>query len=105
MQLPRELDERWYNKIKENQEATKMPYISTPERVGREEGLAEGLIKGEINAILKYLSIDLEEKFGAEGVAFAQELRSVQQPDRLLAIKKALRTARSVADLRKHLSD
>jgi hypothetical protein len=100
MQLPPDLDKRWYNRVRETQEANKMPYINTIQRIEREEGLAQG----EIKSALKYLSFDLEEQFGADGVAFVEELHSVKDSDRLFSIKKALRNVKSIEELRRFLS-
>lgn len=52
MEIPEELDEAFYNEIREMEEEKKMPYISTAERIGikkgKEIGLSKGLSKGEL---------------------------------------------------------
>ena len=46
MNLPKPLEVDFWHEIKQYEEEKHMPFITTPERIGREEGLAEGLAKG-----------------------------------------------------------
>jgi hypothetical protein len=73
-----------------------MPYITSTERLAREEGVQEGIIES--------LTLWLEFRFGEDGLAFAQEPKSVTDLAKLRAVQQALPTAKTVEDLRQHLT-
>ncbi len=53
MGLPESLTKQFNTRHKEYEEEKKMPYITTAERIGREEGLREGIQKGLQEGIQK----------------------------------------------------
>jgi hypothetical protein len=93
MELPPALDGRFWDKIKQIQEDKTMPFITTPERIGRQQGLKEGLLKG-IEALL-----DL--RFGAPGLQLMPQVRSFQDADGLENILKKVKTATTFEEVQR----
>jgi hypothetical protein len=67
----------------------RMPFITTPERVGRREGLREG-----IEALLRV-------RFGDEGLRLMSEICDIHEEEKLRAILRALETASSPDEVRR----
>jgi hypothetical protein len=72
-----------------------MPFVTFPERYGREQGKEEGLLKG--------LEVVLRMKFGPQGTDLLPALRQLQDSGRLETILQALEQAASLDDARKLL--
>jgi hypothetical protein len=89
MDLPPALDRMFWREVHEIQEARHMPFMSTPERVGRREGMWKG-----IKACLKI-------KFGEVGLALMPEIEQVYELDKLELILDSIEGAASPEDLRK----
>ena len=68
---------------------------------GREEGLEQGLLKGTRRGLLAGMGPALELKFGSDGVALLSELHEIEDVDVLRKVADAIRTARTVEDLRR----
>ncbi|HYT88164.1 MAG TPA: hypothetical protein VEL76_05555 [Gemmataceae bacterium] len=66
-----------------------MPFMTTPERLGLEKGLLEG-----IEALL-------EVKFGAEGLKLLPEIRALEDHEALRAVLRVLKTATTTEELRR----
>jgi hypothetical protein len=66
-----------------------MPFITTPERVGRRDGMREGI------------SALLEMRFGADGLKLMPEIEEVHEEEKLVAIMQAIKTIESSEDLRR----
>ena len=78
-----------------------MPFMTTPERIGREEGLTEGLAKGRTKGLTKGIEVALELKFGEAGLRLMPEIRAIEDEAKLEAVLRALRTAAGPEDLRR----
>jgi hypothetical protein len=100
MDLPAPLDKLFWQEITQYQEEKRMPFITTPERLGMEKGLREGLLKGLLQGLLQGIEVSLELKFGAEGLELLPEIRELQDPEVLQAVLEAIKTADSPAELR-----
>jgi hypothetical protein len=70
-----------------------MPYITSVERYGREQGLRQGLMAG--------FELCLKLKFGLAGLQLLPELGKVQDVEVLRAVFLAIETAPSVDELRR----
>ncbi len=93
MELPLALDGLFWNEVQQIQEDRKMPFITTPERIGREQGLKAGLLLG--------IEGMLEVKFGEAGLQLLPVLRQLQDPGELEAALKAIKTAATLEELRR----
>ncbi len=102
--LPKPLELNFCHEIKQYEEEKQMPFITTPERIGREEGLAqgrtEGRIEGRTEGMIKGIEVALELKFGEAGLRLMPEIRAIADEAKLEAVLHAIRTAAGPEDLR-----
>jgi hypothetical protein len=89
MNLPKPLDKLFWEEITQYQEEKRMPFITTPERIGMEKGYLTGI------------EVALEIKFGAEGLELMPEIRELQDHELLAAVLQAIRTTDSPDKLRR----
>ena len=88
-----------------------MPYVTSIERMAREEGRTEGrtegrregLQQGEVRGLQQGLEVALEVKFGAASAELLPLVQAEQRVDVLRAVQRAIRTAQTLADVRKLL--
>ena len=66
-----------------------MPFITSVQRVGRCEGMCEGI------------ETALKIRFGAEGLKHMPEIRELYDEDQMRAILKALETATDLNEVRR----
>ena len=76
-----------------------MPYITSAERIGREEGLKEGLQKG---MLLGAIELGLELKFGPEGLELLPEIAKIGDLEVLSAIKEGIKKGNNLKQLRSY---
>jgi hypothetical protein len=74
----------------------RMPYVTSIERLAREEGLEKGLLAG--------IASRLKIKFGPAGTRLMPRIRKVKDVSRLEAILEAIQEANKPDDLRQHLA-
>lgn len=97
LDLPVELQQQLRVDMHAFEQERKMPYITSNERLAKEEGRAEGLVNGLIDGA----EVCLRLKFGSLGQALADELRTRRPGVELVeAVLKAVESARSVDELR-----
>ncbi len=89
MELPPALHDVFWEDMTKMQEERRMPFITTPERVGHRKGLRQG-----IESVLRI-------RFGEEGLKLMPEIREVYEEEKLEAILKALETAASPDEVRR----
>jgi hypothetical protein len=100
LELPNELEHEFKAELHRFEEEKQMPYITSVERIAREEGFEKGREKGEIIGLQKGIEIALELKFGSEGLTLLPLIQSVQQIDVLRSVQEAIRTAESLDEIR-----
>ena len=93
MNLPKPLEVDFWHQIKQYEEEKHMPFMTTPERIGREEGRTEGLSKG--------IEVALELKFAEAGLGLMPEIRAIADEAKLEAVLRAIPTAAGPEDLRR----
>jgi hypothetical protein len=101
MELPAALDRQFWEEVKQMQQERSMPFITTPERIGREDGLKEGMEKGMEKGLLKGIEALLQLKFGSAGQPLMSEIRTLRAPAVLEAVLEAIKTATVPEDVRR----
>jgi hypothetical protein len=96
MELPRELERQFQDEIHQFEEERQMPYVTSIERMAREEGRTEGQREG----LQQGIEVALELKFGATGAELLPLVQAEQRVDVLRAVQRALRTAQTLAEMR-----
>jgi hypothetical protein len=93
MELPEPFPDLFWHDIQKIQEEKRMPFISTPERVGERRGLRTG-----IESVLRI-------RFGSEGLKLMPEINRVYGEEKLKAILQALETATTPDEVRRLWED
>jgi predicted transposase YdaD len=65
-----------------------------------QEAFEEGKLEGKLEGMLKGIEMVLDSKFGIEGLRLLPEIRKVKDMDILETIRAALRSAKTVEELR-----
>ena len=89
MEPPPALENGFWQEIDRIQEERRMPFVTSPERVGRRTGLRMG-----IESLLRV-------RFGDDGLRLMPEIHDIHEEEKLLAILKALETAASPDEVRR----
>ena len=100
MDLPKPLEVNFWQEINRYEQEKKMPFMTTPERIGREQGLAEGLSKGRIEGRAEGIELALQLKFGDAGLRLMPEIRAITDAAKLKEILLAIPAAATPEDLR-----
>ncbi len=101
MWLPEELEHRFWNELQTWEEEQHMPYVTSVERIGREKGRADGLLKGRAEDLLAGIELGLDLKFGAAGLALMPEIRQLADVAVLQAVHQAIKSASTPEELRR----
>lgn len=104
IRLPEGLERAFWREVQTYEEERQMPYITSVERLGIEQGLQQGRLEGEAAGrragLLAGLMVALEVKFGAAGQVVAGELGEIADEAVLTAVGERLRTAMTVEEVR-----
>jgi hypothetical protein len=88
--------------IAELEGRTPMPYVTSIERLAREEGKAEGRAEGKAEGLreglLEAIDLGLELRFGKEALRVLPRVRGIADLDRLRELKAVLTRVVSIAD-------
>lgn len=84
MDLSAELEADFWQEVTHLEEQKRMPYITSVERMGIQKGIKQGLLTA--------IEMDLEMKFGSEGLGVLSEISQLQDVEQLKAIHKGLLT-------------
>ncbi len=117
MDLPKELEDQFWQEVHQYEEEKGMPYITSVERRATEEGRAQGLEQGREQGLeqgreqgreqglraglLEGLELALKLKFGAEGQLLLSDLRSLQDIAVLRAVHQAIEKAATTEEVRR----
>jgi hypothetical protein len=124
LELPRELQQELRRDIETLEKERSMPYVTSVERLAREEGEAKGRsegeakgriegriegeakgrIEGEAKGRIEVLSLALELKFSDAGRVLAEELQTISDLTLLKAIQDAIRSNATLEEIRTILS-
>ena len=100
LELPKELEREFWSDVAKFEEEKKMPYVSTPERIGIEKGREEAR-----TIVLETLKHSLEDKFGPDGLAMATEAEEIKDLAKLAGLLGALSTAGTMDEWRQRLHE
>ena len=85
-----------------------MPYLSSIERLAKEEGLQEGRQEGRQEgareSLLKVIQAGLQGKFGRAGLKLLPKIRALENDAQLYEVANALMTADNLDTIRALLS-
>jgi hypothetical protein len=106
---PTELEREFWQEIIREEEARRMPYLTTIERIaleeGREEGREEGLVEGRLETLLMAIELFLRFKFGTAGSEFfAERVSEIQDVELLQEILTELPELETLDELRQRLN-
>lgn len=95
MSLPEELEQQFWQEVRNLEEDLRMPYITSVERIATEKGLQQGMRQG----LLEGIELDLELKFGSDGLSIFPEVSQIQDVEQLRAIHRGLKTANTLEEV------
>lgn len=105
MTLPAELEREFWQEIIQEEEARRMPYLTTIERIALEEGREEGLVEGRLETLLMAIKLFLRFKFGTAGSEyFAEEFSEIQNVELLQEILTELPELETLDELHQRLN-
>lgn len=90
--LPKDLETSFRQELEQYEREAQMPYITSIERIAKEQGLREGLLSG--------IELGLELKFGSEGSRIFSEIAQIEDIELLKSIQSGLWQGNTVAELR-----
>jgi hypothetical protein len=100
MRLPDDLDNTVWQEVQRYEEANKMEYITSVERIGMRKGMQQGLELGKREGLLRAIRLGLDLKFGAAGFPLLSEISKIDDIALLESITDAIQTANSPEELR-----
>lgn len=103
MSLPEELEQEFWQEVRNFEEEQRMPYITSVERIGIQKGIEQGIEQSREQmrqVLLESLELGLEFKFGNSGLGVLPEISRVQDVEQLRAILVGLKTVNTLDELR-----
>jgi hypothetical protein len=101
MDLPPELQDGFRKELHEFEEERHMPYVTSIERLAREEGREEGARE----ELLATIQTTLEDKFGAAGLYLMTKVRNIADLPRLRALNREIVKTDSLQTLHDSLEE
>jgi hypothetical protein len=102
LELPDELDERFWTEVQEEEGVSAMQYVTRFEERAMERGRQEGVVLGKQEGLLQAIELGLELRFGAPALSQMEAIRTITSVDVLQRIKDAIKVARSPEELRRY---
>jgi len=99
MSLPEELEQQFWQEVRNLEEEKRMPYITSVERIGIQKGIEQSLSQMR-QVLLESIELGLELKFGSEGLGIFPEISQIEEVEQLRAIQAGLKTVQTVSELR-----
>jgi len=104
MGLPEALEAALWQEITEYEEAQRMPYVTSVERIGIKKGMAQGERigeqRGERKGLLEGVTLGLELRWGADGLRLLPEIGPIEDVYLLRAIHEGLKRVSTPEELR-----
>jgi hypothetical protein len=99
MSLPEDLDDLFWQEVRQYEEEKNMPYVTSVERIGIKKGIQQGIQQGRRDGLIEAIEMGLSIKFGAIGLKLLPEIRAMADLNRLEMIKEAIKAAHDVSEL------
>jgi flagellar biosynthesis/type III secretory pathway protein FliH len=104
MDLPEAHERLFWDELAKYEEGKKMPYVTSVERIGIEKGMQQGLQQGMqqgiVQGLLEGIELAVEVKFGGQGLTLMPLIQRIEAPEKLKAVKAAVRTAKDLSQLK-----
>jgi hypothetical protein len=104
MGLPEALEEALWHEIVEYEEAKRMPYVTSGERIGMrkgmEQGIQQGIEQGRRQGLFDGITLGLELRWGADGLRLLPEIGPIEDVHMLRAIHEGLKRVSTPEELR-----
>ena len=99
MKLPQDIEEGFWEEIRQYEEERNMPYVTSVERIGIKKGIQQGIQQGRREGILEAIELGLTIKFGAKGLRLLPVLRATKENDRLEMVKEAIKASNDLKEI------
>ena len=99
MSLPEDLDDLFWQEVRQYEEEKNMPYVTSVERIGIKKGIQQGIQQGRRDGLIEAIEMGLSIKFGAIGLKLFPEIRAMVDLNRLEMVKEAIKAAHDVSEL------
>ncbi len=101
MRLPEEMEESFWTEIHEYEEAKKVEYITSVERIGIKKGIQQGIQQGMLQDAREMVLDALETKFGGSSARLKAQVAQITDRDKLKEIHKMLLKIQDIEELEK----
>ncbi|PXF57345.1 MAG: hypothetical protein C4B58_10140 [Deltaproteobacteria bacterium] len=92
MSLPEDLDDLFWQEVRQYEEEKNMPYVTSVERIGIKKGIQQGIQQGMLEEARDMLLELLEERFGVLSSSTVTQIKAIGQREVLKGLfKQALR--------------
>ncbi len=117
LELPEELDDRFWSEVREEEGGETMQYMSRFEQkavargrqegvaVGRQEGRQEGVVLGRRDGLIRAIELGVELRFGVGALGLMDHIRGITSIEALQRITDHIKDARSPEELLRHAVD
>ena len=89
------MEEAFRTKVHDFEEEKKVKYVTSIERLAKEEGMCEGLLEG--------ITCTLDERFGVAGSRLLRKVRALKDAEELRAFLRFLHKASTLQEVRDYL--
>ena len=104
MTLPDDLENEFREDLHRYEEEITMPYVTSFERLAKEEGREEGRQEGERKTLCEVIGDDLQEKFGPRGRRLLPKVRALEDVAALRVLRRELKKATTFDEARELVS-
>lgn len=96
--MPEELQREYKGQVREYEESKRMPYVTSIERLARQEGRQEGALEGRLATLRESILETLEARFQEVPVALRERISTVEVLPRLKLLLRRAATCDSFSD-------
>jgi len=104
MRLPEGLEREYKEQLKEYERSKTMPYVTSIERIGREEGRVEGREEGRVEAVRESILEVLEARLGVVPPEVRQRLTELEEIGQLKRLLRQAGTCATLAEFQRALA-